>query len=59
MSIVRLASTKLRESNKKFDDMEWKGPDADVLMSYTLTKFVQFAAADYGFDGSIETLVVN
>ena len=56
---TRLASTKLREVNEKLGAMDWEVPDANSLMTDSLTKFVHFAAADCGFDGSIEALVVN
>ena len=39
--------------------MDWEIPSPEVLLEENLTKFVHFAAADCGFDGSIETLVVN
>ena len=39
--------------------MDWEVPSAAVLLEDKLTKFVHFAAANCGFDGSIEALVVN
>ena len=39
--------------------MDWEVPSPDALMGDELTKFVHFATADCGFDGSIEALVVN
>ena len=49
----------LKEANKKLGAMDWKVPSVYVLLEDTLTKFVHFAAADCGFDGSIEALLVN
>ena len=39
--------------------MDWEIPIPEALLEYNITKFVHFAAADCGFDGSIEALVVN
>ena len=54
----RLTSTKLKEAHEKLGAMDWEVPSADALLEDKLTKF-DFAAADCGFDGSIEALVVN
>ena len=34
-------------------------PSPEALMKNDLSKFVHFTAVDYGFDGSIEALVIN
>ena len=39
--------------------MEWEVPTPDALMQSDLARFVHFAASDCGFDGSVESLVVN
>ena len=39
--------------------MDQEVVSADVQLEDKLTKFVHFAAADCGFDGSIEARVVN
>ena len=56
---ARLASTKLREANKKLGAMDWEVPDANALLLDDLTKFVHFDAAECGFDGTVEALVVD
>ena len=55
----KLAAAKLLEANAEFGTLEWEVPDAESLMEDDFTKFVHFAAADCGFDGSIESLVVD
>ena len=37
----------------------WEIPSHEALLEENITKFVRFAAADCGFCGSIEALVVN
>ena len=39
--------------------MDWEVPSPKALMENDLSKFVHFAASDYGFDGSIKALVIN
>ena len=54
-----LTSDKLRESNETLGAMDWEIPSPGDFLEDNLTKFVHFAAADCGFGGSIEALVVN
>ena len=46
----------MREANEKLGAMDWC---VNALMNDDPTKFVHFAAADCGCDGTVEALVVN
>ena len=56
---ARLFCQKLQEANATMGSMEWEIPSPDELMSSELSRFVHFAATDCGFDGSVESLVIN
>jgi len=49
----------LLEANATMSTMQWELHSAEALMESDLSRFVHFAATGYGFDGSIEALVVN
>ena len=55
----RLTSTKLQEASKHIGALDWEVPSADALLENKFFKLIHVAAADCGFDGSIESLVVN
>ena len=39
--------------------MDWEVPSTEDLLTNDLSKFVHFAASDFGYGGSIEDMVVN
>ena len=56
---ARLFKKKMQTTASHFGAMEWEVPTPEALMHSDLARFVHFAAADCGFDGSIESLVIN
>ena len=56
---ARLFRKKLKDANSTPHAMQWEVPTAEALINSDLARFVHFAAADCGFDGSIESLTVN
>ena len=56
---ARLFSKKLREANDTAGAMDWNVPSVDSLLHSDLARFVHFAASDCGYDGSVESLVIN
>ena len=56
---ARLFRKKLSEANQTLGAQEWEVPTVDALLSSDLAKFVHFAASDMGFNGSVDSLVVN
>ena len=50
---------KLEEANQTLGADGWAVPSVDALINSDLDKFVHFAASDAGFDGTIESMVVN
>ena len=39
--------------------MDWEIPSSEALLEDNITKFAGFASANFGFDRSIEALVIN
>ena len=56
---ARLFRKKLREANQSFGTSYWEVSSTDALVRSDLAHFVHFAATEAGFDGSVESLVVN
>ena len=56
---ARLFRKKLSEANRTLGAADWNIPSAKELMHSDLARFVHFAASDYGFDGSVESLAVK
>ena len=56
---ARLLRKKLEEANDTAAALAWEVPSIEVLMKSDLARFVHFAAADCGYNGTIESLAVN
>ncbi len=56
---ARLFCAKLKEANQMLGSDKCEVPTADVLLFSDLAWFVHFAATNCGFNGSVESLVVN
>ena len=54
-----LLGRKLEEANDTAGALLWEVPSVDALLKSDLARFVHFAAADCGYDGSIESLTAN
>ena len=56
---ARLLRAKLKEANKSLATQQWEVPTVDSLMKSDLARFVHYAASCTGYNGSIDSLVVN